>query len=173
MYATSKDPDNVAGAPWTCVHGYELDIEKTILTRAQYETGYSPEYNTYQDYIFEDGEVQTGDWYIYRIKVTNTAEAEQPEDPDSNGAPGDHGHAYNIHVFDTMPAGVSIFWIEEQEKQEQFGGPVDVEVDFPGDATSFDWIIPQLGPGESDYIDIFVELAVDAPYASGDTYCNT
>lgn len=71
-----------------CVSGYDLDIDKTILTSGEFATIYKPEYNTYAPYAKENGQVMTGNRYIYRVKVTN------------NGA----GDAYDVLVDDTLPA---------------------------------------------------------------------
>jgi hypothetical protein len=71
-----------------------------------------------------------------------------------------------------MPAGVTIFRVEPEAEQEQFGGPVDIDPDIP-DGTRFDWVIDELAPTASTYIDVFVELSTGASYTGGDSVCNT
>jgi uncharacterized repeat protein (TIGR01451 family) len=138
-----------------CVSGYDLDIDKTILTSGQYVSEYAPEYNTYAPYAKEHGQVLTGNWYIYRVKVTN------------NGA----GDAYDVKVDDTLPEGVTAFWMEPEARMSLFGGPVTFTPDIPL-AKSFTWVIAFLWVNESKYIDIFVELWTGAKYAWGEEYCN-
>ncbi|USN54863.1 MAG: DUF11 domain-containing protein [Candidatus Peribacteria bacterium] len=104
-YSTNNGDEGISddlntGSPdtWTCVFGYDLVVDKSILTRGEYVTAYTPEYVTYPAYIYEGGPVQLGDWYVYRIEVTN------------NGV----GDAYEVVTTDTFPAGVTSYWFESQ-----------------------------------------------------------
>lgn len=104
--------------------GYDLDIDKTILTSGEYVSAYNPEYNTYAPYAKEDGIVLSGNRYIYRVKITN------------NGV----GDAYDVKVDDSFPDGVTAFWMEPEAWMSLFGGPVVFTPEVPL-AKSFTWLI--------------------------------
>jgi hypothetical protein len=88
--------------------------------------------------------VQLGDWFVYRMTVTNANPA-PASDPNSHPSPPDHGHAFDIVVTDTFPTGVTAFWMEPEDQQEPTG-PVDFTPDLEFDANSFVWTILELAP---------------------------
>jgi hypothetical protein len=69
-FAVSDDPAAPGDEDPSCTKGYDLEVEKTVLTGGQYMSLYSPEHNTYPDSITA-GEIELGDRRVYRVEVTN------------------------------------------------------------------------------------------------------
>lgn len=76
-----------------CVHGHDIQIDKTVLTRSQYEDQYGPEFNTYPvsigtgEFYDGSGSITDGDWFVYRLSVDNITDVD----------------AYDLVVEDTLP----------------------------------------------------------------------
>lgn len=71
-----------------CTSGYVIDIIKDVMTSDEYTSKYftGGGMNTYPSHV-DNGEVMSGDRYIYHIEVTNEG-------------PGD---AHDVVVSDTLP----------------------------------------------------------------------